>query len=449
MLTPDKPYEDRNMMGKIFYNADGSLNRDAIMSGIGGIGAMLSSPSQFFLPSLGLGLQGFTGTYAGLEQQRGDITAKNLENANVFMTQYLRAQAQGFGGTPEEYAKQIGYKGPKPDGIEFTPTTGQGGGSRVTSFGGVALDPFGRGMNAKTTITVDGQPVEVMAGQTYGYLDALRKKLAADVALGVARPETLQQVEEALANHNGQIALPGGGTVTDPTYEEAAFGASATVRDVKKTEELAVSIPETMRSAQDSQRNTQELAKALAMLPSTGDLSSSFALIGRIGQQLGFDVPTGAAEGYDIAAKIVAGGARDAVNSLAGRVDTNTLSNLTQATTANSNMAPGAIEEILAIQSGIADYNLAMASSLYEAQTNDPNVNLAEVERNFVRNNNPEAFIEKRRPEFKGTIKRPAEAGGGGGTEGGGVAELSTSVDADGNPIRYENGKWVLIPQTQ
>jgi hypothetical protein len=449
MLTPDKPYEDRNMMGKIFYNTDGSLNRDAIMSGIGGIGAMLSSPSQFFLPSLGLGLQGFTGTYAGLEQQRGDITAKNLENANVFMTQYLRAQAQGFGGTPEEYAKQIGYKGPKPDGIEFTPTTGQGGGSRVTSFGGVALDPFGRGLNAKTTITVDGQPVEVMAGQTYGYLDALRKKLAADVALGVARPETLQQVEEALANHNGQISLPGGGTVTDPTYEEAAFGASATVRDVKKTEELAVSIPETMRSAQDSQRNTQELAKALAMLPSTGDLSSSFALIGRIGQQLGFDVPTEAAEGYDIAAKIVAGGARDAVNSLAGRVDTNTLSNLTQATTANSNMAPGAIEEILAIQSGIADYNLAMASSLYEAQTNDPNVNLAEVERNFVRNNNPEAFIEKRRPEFKGTIKRPAEIAAGGGTEGGGVAELSTSVDADGNPIRYENGKWVLIPQTQ
>lgn len=449
MLTPDKPYEDRNMMGKIFYNTDGSLNRDAIMSGIGGIGAMLSSPSQFFLPSLGLGLQGFTGTYAGLEQQRGDITAKNLENANVFMTQYLRAQAQGFGGTPEEYAKQIGYKGPKPDGIEFTPTTGQGGGSRVTSFGGVALDPFGRGLNAKTTITVDGQPVEVMAGQTYGYLDALRKKLAADVALGVARPETLQQVEEALANHNGQIALPGGGTVTDPTYEEAAFGASATARDVKKTEELAVGLPAAMLSAQDSQRNTAELAKALAMLPSTGDLSSSFALIGRIGQQLGFDVPTDAAEGYDVAAKIAAGLARDAVSGLAGKVDTNTLSNLTQATTANSNMAPGAIEEILAIQSGIADYNLAYSSAQYEAQINDPNVNLAEVERNFVRNNNPEAFIEKRRPEFKGTIKRPAEIAAGGGAGDGGVAELSTSVDADGNPIRYENGKWVLIPQTQ
>jgi hypothetical protein len=107
-------------------------------------------------------------------------------------------------------------------------------------------------------------------------------------------------------------------------------------------------------------------------------------------------------------------------------------------------MAPGAIEEILAIQSGIADYNLAYSSAQYEAQMKDPNVNLAEVERNFVQNNNPEAFIEKRRPEFKGTIQRPAEDAGDGGTEGGGVAELSTGFDKDNRPIIYKNGKWVL-----
>jgi hypothetical protein len=146
------------------------------------------------------------------------------------------------------------------------------------------------------------------------------------------------------------------------------------------------------------------------MLPSTGDLAPTFAFIGRIGQQLGFDVPTNAVEGYDIAAKISAGFARDAVNSLAGKVDTNTLSALTQATTANSNMSPGAIEEILAIQSGIADYNLALSIAIYEAQLANQSANLAEVERDFIRDNNPETFIEKRRPEFKGTIQRPAEA---------------------------------------
>jgi hypothetical protein len=265
-------------------------------------------------------------------------------------------------------------------------------------------------MTARTTISVDGKPVEVMAGQTYGYLDALRKKLVSDVEFGIATPETLQRVEEALANHRGQIVLSDGSTVVDPTYEDAVFGASATVRDINRTEQLGLAISDTMRSAQDNVRSTEELAKALTMLPSTGDLAPTFAFIGRIGQQLGFDVPTNAVEGYDIAAKISAGFARDAVNSLAGKVDTNTLSALTQATTANSNMSPGAIEEILAIQSGIADYNLALSIAIYEAQLANQSANLAEVERDFIRDNNPETFIEKRRPEFKGTIQRPAEA---------------------------------------
>ncbi len=81
MLTPDKPYEDRSMAGKMFYNEDGSLNRNAILSGLTGIGSMLSSPSQFFLPSLGLGLQGFAGSYAGLEKQAADIGLTKSQEA--------------------------------------------------------------------------------------------------------------------------------------------------------------------------------------------------------------------------------------------------------------------------------------------------------------------------------------------------------------------------------
>jgi len=111
MLTPDKPYEDRSMTGKIFYNKDGTLNRDAIMSGISGIGAMLSSPSQFFLPSLGLGMQGFAGTYAGLEQQRGDITAKNLENMRtIAMDTMTWNEMNGSNLTPSQYADMMKIK---------------------------------------------------------------------------------------------------------------------------------------------------------------------------------------------------------------------------------------------------------------------------------------------------------------------------------------------------
>jgi hypothetical protein len=87
ILTPDKPYEDRTTLGKMFYNEnDGTLNKNALLSLASGVGGMLSSPSQFFLPSLGLGLQGFAGTYAGLEKQAADV---GLTKAQERQTQVL------------------------------------------------------------------------------------------------------------------------------------------------------------------------------------------------------------------------------------------------------------------------------------------------------------------------------------------------------------------------
>lgn len=73
ILTSDKPYEDRNTLGKMFYNEDGTVNRNALLSLVSGVGGMLASPSQFLLPSIGLGLQGAASTYAGLEKQAADI----------------------------------------------------------------------------------------------------------------------------------------------------------------------------------------------------------------------------------------------------------------------------------------------------------------------------------------------------------------------------------------
>lgn len=83
ILTSDKPYEDRTTLGKMFYNEDGTVNRNALLSLTSGLGAMLSSPSQFFLPSLGLGLQGAASTYAGLEKQAADIGLTKAEERRV------------------------------------------------------------------------------------------------------------------------------------------------------------------------------------------------------------------------------------------------------------------------------------------------------------------------------------------------------------------------------
>lgn len=92
LLTPEKRYEDRNTLGKVFYNEDGSLNRDALLSLASGVGGMLASPSQFFLPTVGAGLQNFASTYAGLEKQAADVgetKARTMETVN-------RAVAQAF-----------------------------------------------------------------------------------------------------------------------------------------------------------------------------------------------------------------------------------------------------------------------------------------------------------------------------------------------------------------
>ena len=407
MLTSDKPYEERTMLGKMAYDRDGNLNKDFVMSVLSGLGTMASSPSLYLGSAMLQGLGGFANTYGALETARGEKTAKALENAKTFMQRYMQAQETGYRGTAEDYAREIEYKGPITGQIEYTPTTG---GDRITSYNGVRLDPMGGALSMPTTVMVDGQPVQVMGGQSYGLLKAYEAKLARDVALEVpGAANTLAQVQAAIASHTGQITLPDGRTVTDPAYEATAFGANRVQSDNEQTVEIQKSIGADLRSAQEEQRNAAELAKALSMLPSTGNLSPTFALIGRVGQQLGFDVPTNATEGYDIATKVIAQRAQEAIQSLAGNADTNVVNNLISSTTPNPSLSPAANEELLAIQAGIADYNFALAMAMDEAMRKGT-LNLAEAKRDFIANNSPADYIDRRRPEFKGTIKRPAES---------------------------------------
>jgi hypothetical protein len=99
VLTPEKAYEDRNALGKMFYNEDGTVNRNALLSLTSGLGAMLSSPSQFFLPSVGLGLQGAASTYAGLEKQAADIALTREEARRTNIEADRGRIYEGQGGT--------------------------------------------------------------------------------------------------------------------------------------------------------------------------------------------------------------------------------------------------------------------------------------------------------------------------------------------------------------
>ena len=78
-----KPYEDRNALGKIMYDEDGKLNKNAMLSLFAGLGDMLSSPSPFLLPAIGAGISGAAKTYMAREEQVADIAGRQAETANT------------------------------------------------------------------------------------------------------------------------------------------------------------------------------------------------------------------------------------------------------------------------------------------------------------------------------------------------------------------------------
>lgn len=75
----DKPWEERTTLGKMFYNEDGSVNKNALLSILSGIGAMASSPSRYLGASILQGIGGAANTYAGLQKQAADIGLTNAQ----------------------------------------------------------------------------------------------------------------------------------------------------------------------------------------------------------------------------------------------------------------------------------------------------------------------------------------------------------------------------------
>ncbi|UOF80297.1 internal virion protein D [Caudoviricetes sp.] len=435
-LTHDKPYNERTTVGKMFYNPDGTVNKDALLSIASGIGTMASSPSRYLLSSILQGVGGAANTYAGLESQRGEITAKNIENADMFQKAYLRAVEYGYAGTPEDYAQSIKYTGP------ISLTGGligvQGGNGSAMEFMGAPLDPFGRGMNKMISVAgPDGQPTQVMAGQTLGYLKALETKLSRDVEMGIASPEMLEQVRSAIAGHTGQITTANGDTIADPTSRDVRFGAAGQASDADTSIQLTKELPAISQGAYEARRNTNELADALSQMPTTGNLSPWISTFGNVATQLGVVDSSDAATGYEKAIKVISSDIENSMSQLGGSVDTSVLANAVRNARPGPNMTPGAIEELLAVRAGIADYQIARSEALNRARR-DPNANLAQVDREFAYEHPIEEYVDVRRPQYEGTIGTDEIP------EGGEIPEGSTDVDTNGRPIIYRGGRWVL-----
>ena len=132
-ISPD--WDNRNLIGQIFHNSNGSLNKDAILSLLSGLGTMASSPSRYLGASILQGIGGAANTYMAQEARRSDITAKNLENLRqVAMDTMQWNELNGTNLTPQQYAAMMKINLDIPVGATaqdimagaYTPTTGSG-----------------------------------------------------------------------------------------------------------------------------------------------------------------------------------------------------------------------------------------------------------------------------------------------------------------------------------
>ena len=78
----DKAWKDRTALGKMFYDPDGRVNKDALLSILGGIGTMASSPSLYLGSAILQGVGGAANTYAALEKQKSDIQLQGAQVAD-------------------------------------------------------------------------------------------------------------------------------------------------------------------------------------------------------------------------------------------------------------------------------------------------------------------------------------------------------------------------------
>ena len=101
-LSNQKPYEERNALGKMMYDPKtNKLSDNAILSILSGIGTMASSPSLYLGSSILQGLGGFANTMAGLREQEANMeqTRANTEQTKL-TTDIKRFFTVGADGMP-------------------------------------------------------------------------------------------------------------------------------------------------------------------------------------------------------------------------------------------------------------------------------------------------------------------------------------------------------------
>lgn len=392
-----KPYEDRNFLGQIFHNKnDGKLNRDAVMSLLSGVGTMLASPSQFFLPTLGAGLAAGANTYMAREGQRADITAQNIANLKKIQQNWLDATYNGMTtDTWQQYAANHGVD-PADAGAIGSGTIG--GEKPITT-----IDT--RGSVVRNGITVPNM-------NDYEFLQTLVNKNK-----GVDPESPMGRIVAEAKDKLTQIELTGTTYGTDPTTgKQIPIPVPQVVSAGNIESQRAASRLAGQQFAQDKAENYGTVERSLALtneqisvfkdLPA-GQFATATGTAGAILRALGYDEDqvTNIVGSPDMAAnvqkaiKLAAEATIANLSSLPGGAPATEIQQLNMLV-ADPNLQPAAIAEILALQKAAQEYRLAK----YKGWS-DPSQDYFEYAGNFNNQNPFQKFLEDAKrgmPTFAG-----------------------------------------------
>lgn len=348
-LTPDKPYEERNALGKMFYNPNGTVNKDALLSILSGIGTMASSPSLYLGSSILQGIGGAANTYAGLEKQRGDIVNRNLENMRqVAMDTMQWNELNGTDYTPAQYARMNGLNVAFPETATaqdilsgaYEPSTGDSGLKKLSyqEFQNGVVDIGGR------TVPMQNDPASL-------------NRFIQDN--GIFGPETPigRQVEQAkvrLAEINAS-----GGMTTDVSGQQFQIPGYTAVGDVQAQAEANRLATAQFREAgvarvpqigQDL-NDTDKQALIFTQLEA-GSLTNEMASAAAVMDALNMPVPEGAVADAGLAQQAIKLAASRTITNLSGLPGGAPAAELDQLArvAADVNLQPEAVKMILTMQ---------------------------------------------------------------------------------------------------
>lgn len=345
----DKPYEDRTRLGQMFYDRDGRVNKDALLSILGGVGAMASSPSLYLGSAILQGIGGAANTYAALETARGEKIAKNLENMRqVAMDTMQWNELNGTNYTPAQYAKMNGLSVAFPEAATaqdilsgaYTPTTGEDGLQKLSyqEFQNGSVDVGGR------TVRMQDDPASLQRFIQDNGIFAPETPIGRQVEIARTRLAEINASGGMTTDINGQqFQIPSYTAVGDvQTQAEANRTATAAFREAGVQR-----IPQIGQELNDTDKQTliftQLEAGAL-----TNEMSSAAAVL----DALGMPTPEGGVANAAMAQEAIKLAASRTISSLNGLPGGAPAAELQQLAViaADTNLQPEAVKMILTMQ---------------------------------------------------------------------------------------------------